>query len=171
MPYFTKYLPRYADGDLRPYNLVKGDDFQDVLFGGPGRDVLIANGTGTNHLRGDDGVTTDTRADLLIGARGYTDVFFFAFIPKPQHADMVARFEPRLDFIDLSGLFQAGPHGQLGNEAFVKGKVAVDADDRVLYHQKTGAIRVDFDGVGGDPAHKVAVLIDRPKVSHADFDL
>jgi hypothetical protein len=64
--------------------------------------------------------------------------------------------------------------GGLDKDAFLKSSKkkpkAKDAEDRILYSKKTGAMFFDEDGKGGEKAVKFAVLDDSPnKVSHKDF--
>ena len=53
--------------------------------------------------------------------------------------------------------------GKLGSDTFHKGKAAADAEDRVIYDSKTGALYYDPDGVGGASQIKFAVLSKKPE--------
>lgn len=173
MVYFAPYLDYDRAGNPKPFSLTKSDDFSAVLNGTAGRDVLIGKGN-LNHFFGDpDGATTH---DVLIGGDG-VDIFFFNDLPaRPRQADTILNYDPSDDapgiggdFIDLSQIFSGPDHGPLSPDAFHKSKAASDAEDRVLYDRKTGAVRIDMDGIGGDHAVKLCILADKPKIDHDDF--
>lgn len=173
MTYFAPYLDYDRQGNPKPFSLIRSDDFQAVLTGTDGRDVLIGKGS-LNHFRGDpNGIAAH---DVLVGGDG-VDVFFFGALPsRPSQADTILNYDPSGprpgeggDFIDLSQIFPDAAHGELSADAFRKGKVAKDAEDRVLYDRKTGAVRIDVDGAEGEKAIKLCVLADKPKIDHDDF--
>ena len=58
---------------------------------------------------------------------------------------------------------------KLSSDAFHKGKVAEDKDDRILYDQGTGALYYDADGSGAGKAVKFAQLKKGLALTHADF--
>ncbi len=59
--------------------------------------------------------------------------------------------------------------GALGPDAFVKGRVALDADDRIVYHRATGRLMFDADGTGEADAVTFATLLPRTSLTADDF--
>ena len=60
--------------------------------------------------------------------------------------------------------------GKLGDEAFAKGSAAGEADDRILYDRKTGALAFDADGSGtGAGAVRFATVGKNLDLSAGDF--
>ncbi len=52
---------------------------------------------------------------------------------------------------------------------FRVGSGALDASDRIIYNDQTGALLYDADGVGGQAAVQFATLDASPVVTTADF--
>lgn len=129
-------------------DVLKGRDGNDTLQGGPGRDVLT-------------------------GGKGADRFLFDTALDKKTNVDRITDFERKKDKIVLDADIFAGLEiGKLGKEAFVKNKKgkAKDADDRILYAKKSGALFYDEDGKGGVKAVKFAVLDDGPsQLSQTDF--
>ncbi|WP_305072145.1 hypothetical protein [Microvirga puerhi] len=150
---------------------VIGTDSNDTLIGGSGRDTL-SGGLGNDMLIGRLG------KDVLIGGEG-RDLFVFDTKLNPRsNVDKIVDFSVRDDTVALdNGIFKAlGTRGTLSRPAklnpkmFWKGAKAHDADDRVIYNPKTGALSYDADGTGTMAAVKIAVLAKGLKaMSYKDF--
>lgn len=151
--------------------VIGGTERNDTLQGGRGRDKLSGEG-------GDDRLFGRQGDDRLSGGEG-RDTFVFDTKPhRRTNVDRIADFDPRQDSIYLeNGIFKAlGRKGswdkpaKLAKKAFWKGTKAHDANDRVIYNKKTGALLYDADGTGSTAAVTIAVLEKKPKaVSHMDI--
>ena len=129
-----------------------GDD--DILKGKNGKDTL--NGEG-----GDDLLNGGKKKDTLTGGED-ADSFLFASKLKNKWADIITDFEVGTDSIHLDrDIFKkVGKAGPLKDKFFDTGKKADSKKDRILYDEKTGWLRHDEDGKGGDKATKVAKVFD-----------
>ena len=131
----------------------KGTDFKDKIDLGKGNDVL--NGKGGK--------------DVLKGGKG-KDVFEFDTALGPSNVDKIKDFNPKDDTIHLSSAIFAGlATGKLDSSAFVIGKEAADANDRIIYDKKSGAVSFDADGAGGASAIQFAKLSKNLDLSADDF--
>lgn len=134
----------------------------DSLFGGIGYDVLLGN-AGNDRLNGGAG------ADTLTGGDG-ADRFVF---DQSKGFDHITDFSSASDTIALSkAVFKdLGAVGDLTSAAFYAADGATkgqDADDRVIYNTKTGALYYDADGSGAVKAIKIAVLDSHPTLAYTD---
>lgn len=71
-------------------------------------------------------------------------------------------------FLD-SDIFPAITPGTLSSSAFHKGTAAADADDRIIYDKKSGALFYDEDGVGGVAQVQFASFEKGTKLKASDF--
>ncbi len=111
--------------------ILKGGKKADVLVGGAGND-LLNGGLGNDRLTGGEG----------------SDVFVFSTKLK-ANVDRLLDFSGADDTIQLSKkLFGKLQKGVLSKEAFRLGAKAVEADDRIVFNAKTGAVLYDADGSG-----------------------
>lgn len=139
-------------------NFIRGSDGKNILKGGKGDDTL-ASGLGK---------------DFLVGGKG-ADRFFFDTSLGNGNVDRIGDFELKTDKIALeASIFPGLELGALDRDAFLKTNKkkpkAKDAEDRILYSKKTGALFYDEDGKGGAKAVKFAVIDDSPnKLTHKDF--
>jgi hypothetical protein len=100
------------------------------------------------------------------------DTFIFRGKLAPaKHAAKIGDFTPGEDTIVLSkGLFKGlGEKGALKGKLFHAGKKAADENDRVLYDEDSGKLRVDEDGRGGADARLIAKLDDGLALRAGDF--
>jgi Ca2+-binding RTX toxin-like protein len=110
---------------------LKGSRKADVLVGGAGND-LLNGGLGKDRLTGGEG----------------SDVFVFSTKLK-ANVDRLLDFSGADDMIQLSkAVFGKLQKGVLSKDAFRVGAKAVDADDRIVFNAKTGALSYDADGSG-----------------------
>lgn len=122
-----------------------GEAGNDWLYGGAGNDRLYG-GPGNDRLfggSGNDVIVGGTGTDVLSGGTG-SDVFVFK-TPKEagsgRNADTITDFDPRYDYIDVSGI-DANVHRN-GNQAFTFiGKKA--------FSEKAGELRFKNEGALGD---------------------
>lgn len=143
----------------------------EAATGGAGNDVITGNraantlrgGAGADRIdggRGNDTIDGDAGADVLTGGPG-RDIFVLDTLPPGKaFADRITDFTPGedrilLDHIAFAGL---GAAGALFAAAFVLGRRATEADDRILYEAATGLLRWDADGAGGAAASVIASI-------------
>jgi len=143
-------------------NKFVGGSGHDRFWGGAGNDTLIG-GSGNDTLSGGTG------KDLLTGGSG-KDVFLFDATPNRLYPDTITDFSSTYDTFQLKRtIFKALPKGTLSSKAFVLGKVAKDADDRIIYDKGTGSLYYDADGSGRIAAVKIATLANKATLYHHDF--
>lgn len=143
---------------------VVGENGNDQLHGLSGNDQVFGQG-GNDKLWGDKG------NDTLIGGAG-NDVFVFDVRPNVKsNLDYVYDFNVKDDTIHLSKKIFSGlaKKGTLSKNAFVIGDHFKDADDRILYHKKGGALFYDPDGTGDAKAIQFATIGKNLKITHKDF--
>jgi Ca2+-binding RTX toxin-like protein len=135
-----------------------GNEFAQTITGNAGANALF--GRGGN--------------DTLTGGLG-NDIFFFDTFPDPvANRDVITDYNAAADTIYLEdGVFigiSAGGH--LLNPTLFKNLTTgglVDADDRILYNDTTGALFYDGDGSGVGVAIQFATLNGAPTVDFTDF--
>jgi Tol biopolymer transport system component len=160
---------------------VTGEVGNDVLSGGAGNDVLsglsghdvLSGSTGNDVLRGGEGNDTlsgGTGKDVLTGGAG-RDVFVFDTRPGRATVDRIVDFNVADDTIHLAkAAFAKIAHkGALSPSAFWTGHDAKDANDRIGYDRKTGALYYDSDGNGAHAAVQIAKLAKNLKMTAHDF--
>lgn len=144
-------------------NRIIGNDAANLLDGGVGNDTLLG-GDGADTLVGGTG------ADQLSGGLG-EDSFRFGAAVAAANADTILDFngaDDRLEFDDAV-FTRLGPVGQVKDSAFVLGRKALDAGDRLIYDQARGELSYDADGSGSGAAVLVARLV--PNTGLAAEDL
>jgi Ca2+-binding RTX toxin-like protein len=108
---------------------------------------------------------------VLDGKAGTDSFVFNTALSKTANVDTVKAFSVKDDTIRLeNAVFKAlGKAGKFASDKFHKGKSAADAQDRIVYDSKTGALYYDPDGVGGASQIKFAVLSKNLKLAYHDF--
>lgn len=173
-------------------DLIRGSAYNDefVDFGGDdtflggGGDDGLGGGAGADSLmgqRGDDWLVGGADSDTLVGGRGSdtlaggegTDVFMFGGGFARGEIDTIKDFVSADDQIALeAAAFKGLAPGALAEGAFRIGSVALDADDRILYDQASGALLFDRDGSGTRfQATQIALLEGSPDLTALDFDV
>lgn len=159
---------------------IRGSAFDDTLEGGAGQDRLrggagndtLDGGKGEDFVsggKGDDVLDGGTGRDVLVGGKG-SDAFVFDTRPGRGNVDWITDFSSGSDEIRLdSAVFTGIATGALDPEAFVKGRAALDADDRIIYHKSSGRLMFDADGTGDADAVTFAMLTPRTSVAADDF--
>jgi Ca2+-binding RTX toxin-like protein len=132
-------------------NIVRGNDGSNTINGGAGNDSLTGRG-------GWDLFWFDTALDDNPMPDGYTNI------------DAITDFNVADDTIVLDrSIFGALGLGSLAPGAFRIGTIALDADDRIIYNNVTGALSYDSDGLGGTAAIQFATLNMAPALTYLDF--
>ena len=146
----------------------------DVIDGGLGLDVLNG-GTGNDTIVGGDGVDRlfGTQGnDVLAGGAG-ADLFFFnTALSSTTNRDVITDFNLVGDVIALENAIFTGltVTGGLAAAVFKNLNLGpVDANDRILYNDTTGALLYDADGSGAGVAIVFATLLGSPTITAADF--
>jgi Ca2+-binding RTX toxin-like protein len=120
---------------------VIGTKLQDVVVGGTGQDHIVG-GAGKDQLSGGSGndrIEGGPDGDRLTGGKG-KDAFIFTSRPGPSNVDTITDFNVKDDAIWLdNAVFRKVGKGTLAkpvklkSDAFVIGKEAKDAEDRIIY--------------------------------------
>lgn len=146
-----------------------GNALANEITGGLGNDMLRGAG-GNDVLRGEDGndnLQGDAGNDTLFGGMGNDamsggagrDIFVFDTALSAGNVDRISAFVAADDTIHLSqSVFSALGLGVLAQGAFNTGTAATQADDRIIYNVRTGALMYDADGRGGQAAVQFATL-------------
>ncbi|KAB0266319.1 M10 family metallopeptidase C-terminal domain-containing protein [Microvirga brassicacearum] len=138
-----------------------GDD----LFVGGAKNDSLGGGLGNDKLAGGLG------RDILSGGKG-RDVFVFDTKPnKKTNLDKITDFSVKDDTIHLakSAFTKIAKKGVLAKSAFWQGDKAHDANDRIIYNKKTGALFYDQDGTGAKAAIQFATVTKNLKMTASDF--
>ncbi|MCW3849418.1 hypothetical protein OF829_19445 [Sphingomonas sp. LB-2] len=139
-----------------------GNSLANTLIGNCGDNVLSG-------MDGNDKIYGDGGYDTLIGGNG-ADEFWFDTADDGTF-DTIADFQAGLDSIhlDLSVFTALAGEGALDAGAFVIGSAALDADDRIIYDDTTGAIWYDEDGDGAAAAILFAQVTPGTVLTAGDF--
>jgi serralysin len=142
---------------------IYGNNASDTIDGGSGNDYIDGVG-GVDTLNG--GLGNDT-------LRGLVGADKFLFNTKPNSAtnrDTILDFEHLHDRILLENAIftKLGAHG-LTAAYFHVGAQAADANDYVVYNNKTGVLSYDLNGNAAGGAVPFAVLKGLPVLTAADF--
>ncbi|MHC2089233.1 calcium-binding protein [Methylobacterium sp. CM6244] len=153
-------------------DFITGSQLKNTLLGLDGNDTLRGL-AGNDRLSGGDGADIlfgGLGKDILTGGSGH-DTFVFDSTPNAvSNVDRIVDFSVSDDRIRLDHpVFAALAKGHLTSDAFIIGAKATDADHRILYNSKTGAVSYDADGNGGASAVQFATLDANLKLTADDF--
>lgn len=155
------------------YDILHGSGGNDTLYGYAGGDFL-EGGRGNDKLYGGDGndeLRGGLGRDTLTGGAG-RDAFEFHSKLSKSNVDVIRDFSPKDDRFELSpSIFKTSgqPLSYIKSGEFWKGTKAHDADDRILYNQKTGVVYYDPDGTGAEQAMAFAKVKAGTKLTYKDF--
>ncbi len=135
-----------------------GNEIAQTIIGNAGANVI-------NGARGND---------VLTGGLGQDSFLFNTTLNAATNRDVITDFNVVADRIMLENTVftGVGPNGSVLNAALFKNLTTggpVDANDRILYNDVTGAIFYDSDGSGGAAAIQFATFTGAPTVTNADF--
>jgi len=162
-------------------NVIGGTDGANLLSGRGGNDSIVAE-LGDDRLEGglgDDSLFGEEGDDVLAGGAGKDtlkgdvgrDSFVFDTAPnKATNVDLVVDFSHADDtfFVDNAIFKTVGKNGKLAKDAFIAGKKALDAEDRLIYDKASGNLFYDADGTGKIAAIKIAILQNKAKIDFTD---
>jgi len=148
-----------------------GNKFNNVIIGNSGNNILIglAGKDRLNGGAGDDRLVGGGGNDILTGGAGADT---FAFYSLRHGVDSITDFVSGTDRIQLaqrqlSGLLaeMRKNNGHLASNRFAANNtgVATNADQRIIYDLKTGALFYDADGSGSGVATQFATLSNNNK--------
>ncbi|MBB4039026.1 Ca2+-binding RTX toxin-like protein [Microvirga flocculans] len=144
-------------------NVINGNAGVNTLQGQAGNDTL-------NGLAGNDTVLGGAGKDILSGGAGKDTFTFNSSLNKSTNVDTITDFRATDDTIRLDdAVFKGVKRGALAKSAFVLGQKAADAQDRVIYDKKAGALYYDPDGTGSAKQLLFAKLANKAALSHLDF--
>ncbi|WP_201834196.1 cadherin domain-containing protein [Microvirga zambiensis] len=146
-----------------------GEAGNDTVFGAAGNDLLSGED-------GDDRLYGGLGKDQLKGGSG-KDIFVFDTKPnKSTNVDRIEDFSVKDDSIFLDnkvftklGAGTFSKPKKFNSDMFVKSTKAQDAEDRIVYDRKTGALYYDQDGTGSKAQIKIATLAKNLALTHNDF--
>lgn len=134
----------------------------DKLTGSSGNDRIEGKG-------GNDMIWGKSGNDILVGSSG-KDSFTFDTKLGSNNIDVILNFSVKDDTIRLNdNVFKNLKSGRLPAESFVVGPKALDAQDRIIYNNKTGGLFYDSDGSGQTRATQFAKVDAGLKLTAADF--
>jgi Ca2+-binding RTX toxin-like protein len=152
-----------AEDTFRNFENVFGGSGNDSLTGDAGNN-LLSGGAGNDSLKG--GLGNDT----LSGGAG-KDSFEFNTALGSGNIDTILGFNVADDTITLDDAIFNQPLGALASGAFRNSPYALDADDRIIYSQATGALSYDADGSGSVAAIQFAALTPNLALTALDFNI
>nr|WP_246728332.1 calcium-binding protein [Microvirga terricola] len=133
------------------------------LTGNALANTLVGN-AGSNRLSGGGG------RDILTGGAG-KDTFVFDVKLSKANLVQITDFNVKDDTIQLAKTIfsKIAKKGTLASGAFWIGSKAHEADDRIIYNKKTGALLYDADGSGKGAAIQIATISKGLGLTHKDF--
>jgi Ca2+-binding RTX toxin-like protein len=125
---------------------------------------LVRGNDGNNVINGGDG------NDTLVGLGGLDSFLFNTPLNAATNMDAIDYFVVADDTILLDdAIFSALGLGTVGNNQFVVGPAALDANDHIVYNDATGALLYDSDGSGAGAAIQFAQLDAGLALTNLDF--
>jgi Ca2+-binding RTX toxin-like protein len=138
-------------------------DSADDLFGDAGKDH-IRGSAGADKIHGGSG------SDTLTGNSGSDTFYFETKLDADKNVDKITDFDAGKDTLALSDkIFDVGASGALDPDLFHVGKKAADADDRIIYDPKSGALIYDSNGSGKGHDVEFAHLDKHLDLNASDF--
>jgi Ca2+-binding RTX toxin-like protein len=158
------------------YTLTPGADVEllrPIFLTSTGAGNLTGNETG-NSVVGNDGnnvLNGGSGNDSLTGRLGQDSFLFDTALSAAFNVDTITDFSVADDTIQLDDDVFSSSLG-LGNISageFVIGGAALDANDRIIYNDASGALFYDSDGVGGTAQIQFATLSTGLALTNLDF--
>ncbi|NOT73002.1 MAG: hypothetical protein HOP09_17525, partial [Hyphomicrobium sp.] len=152
-----------------PINLT-GNEFRQIIRGNNGTNTLLGGG-GNDSLygyAGNDTIESQAGNDSLFGGTG-VDRFQFrqSQLGAASGIDRIYDFTAA-DYIKIDTASVLSERALLSTE-FAAGTTALDASDRVIYDQVSGAVWFDADGTGAQAKILFAVLDTKPVIAASEF--
>jgi hypothetical protein len=139
-----------------------------VVVSAPGRATDVSRLISST--KGNDRIDGSIVKELLQGGRGNDTFVFNDELLGRKNADRIADLKPGADVIHLAhNVFSALKTGRLGLEEFHIGPKAHDAETRIIYDNKKGALFYDPDGTGATKQIEIATLQKNLQITNKDF--
>lgn len=158
-----------------------------LVFAADYNDKIVNKGQikGDVYLSGGDDVFKNTgkkaKADVIDTQDGNDKVvfgdkkdklLFDSALNEMTNVDRLKKFDSGKDKLYLDeDIFSNITPGKLSSSAFHKGTAAADADDRIIYDKKSGALYYDPDGTGALTQTQFAQLDKGAKLKASDFSV
>jgi serralysin len=142
---------------------ITGNQWDNVICGGKGAD-RISGGAGNDRLIGGPG------DDVLSGGSGRDCFVFKTALDSDANVDRITDFSPVNDVFRLDdAIFESLAKDALAAATFRIGAAALDANDRIIYNDDTGALVYDANGNAAGKATCFARLDAHLAITSADF--
>ena len=152
-----------ADDKIVNKGKIKGD----VLLNG-GDDVFKNKGKKAKA----DLIDTQDGNDKVVFGNKKDKLLFDSALNDLTNVDRLKKFDSGKDKLYLDeDIFSTITPGKLSSSAFHKGTAATDADDRIIYDKKSGALYYDPDGTGALMQTQFAQLDKGAKLKASDFSV
>jgi Ca2+-binding RTX toxin-like protein len=165
----VKAKDAYGGESVQSFTIAVTDVGEDFVLVGTRKADKLVGGTGNDKLYGKLG------KDGLTGGAGQ-DIFVFDTKPNTKtNLDRITDFNVSDDTIWLENKYfkvgsgSASQPKQMAGKHFYKGAKAHDANDRIIYDSKKGALYYDLDGTGSEVQIKIATLSTRLGMNAKDF--
>ncbi len=146
--------------------------FTSKTYSGTGKGNKLTGSSANDRIEGkggDDMLWGKGGNDVLVGSSGQ-DSFTFDTKLGGKNIDVILDFNVREDTIRLNDtVFTKLEAGKLAPESLVIGQSALDAQDRIVYNNKTGGLFYDADGAGAIRAIQFAKIDAALKITAAHF--
>jgi Ca2+-binding RTX toxin-like protein len=143
------------DADVETLRTVAETGTDPINLTGNNTTNIVRGNNGNNTLNGREG------NDELIGNGGMDRFLFDTPLNASTNVDRITNFSVTDDLIWLDDdIFSSSltPDNSVAGSQFVIGTAALDAGDRIIYNDATGAVLYDRDGIGAAPAIQFATL-------------
>ncbi|WP_201863183.1 polysaccharide lyase family 7 protein [Microvirga soli] len=141
-------------------------------YAGMSTDDKLTGSAGNDRIEGESGrdmIWGKSGNDILVGGAG-KDSFTFDTKLGTANVDVILDFSVKDDTIRLNDtVFTKLKSGKLLPEYFAVSSKALDAQDRIIYSNKTGSLFYDPDGSGPSRAIQFAKIDAGLKLTAADF--
>ena len=146
---------RKRDGDPLQDMVANGNDLDNTLVGNP-YDNVLAGREGRDTMKG----------------QGGADRFSFDTAFGPRNVDRIVDFNAEEgDTIAIRSELVGLVRGELATEAFHQGRVAEDADDRLIFDANLGRLYYDADGSGAGRQVLITTFDGNPTLGAADIEI
>jgi Ca2+-binding RTX toxin-like protein len=154
-----------AGADVETLRTVDSTDTAAINLTGNASGNVVQGNNGNNIINGGDG------DDELTGLGGADSFRFNTALSEAFNIDVITDFNVADDTIQLDDdIFSSGllAGNSVAGSQFVIGAAALDAGDRIIYNDVTGAVYYDSDGTGAAAAIQFAEL--DPGLALTNFD-
>ena len=154
-----------AGADIETLETIDATDTAAINLTGNASGNVVRGNNGNNVINGGDG------DDELTGLGGPDSFLFDTALSEAFNVDVITDFNVADDTIRLDDdIFSSSLGlGSVAGSQFVIGAAALDASDRIIYDDATGAVYYDSDGIGGAAQIQFATLSAGLALTNLDF--